>query len=238
VSVIAFRRWDVDATGRLLGVGYPVVWEPGPQTAQCHGTSRYAFTGMPGADAPTCSPFLAAGHPTPSSHSRCGFWAHKLPIAPCACDTDHPAHGVVGAVRMWGRYVEHEYGWRAEHAEPVAVVDLTGRLAAAYPMPRYPDLASLYAEWAPAVEGRAPGEQPVWCPPFVTWSLPPIGTVYFRPAAGAPSRPWVPLTGVRSAIWADAMIAYEAWEACIAERSSRHQSGPWQDRPERNRRPR
>jgi hypothetical protein len=72
---------------------------------------------------------------------------------------------VLGAVRLWGRYVEHETGWRAEHAQAVAVVDFTGRLDPGYDVPRYPDLASLYGEWAVGVDGWAPGEIGVWCEP-------------------------------------------------------------------------
>jgi hypothetical protein len=33
------------------------------------------------------------------------------------------AHHVIGAVALWGRVVEHECGYRAQHARPVALLD-------------------------------------------------------------------------------------------------------------------
>jgi hypothetical protein len=45
----------------------------------------------------------------------------------------------------------------------VALVDFTGRMSRDYDAPRYPDLASLYGEWAPGARGWAPGEPATWC---------------------------------------------------------------------------
>jgi hypothetical protein len=161
VSVIGFRRWRVSAAGELVGLGVPHVWESGAQTAVCRGLDGVGFG--------NCAPFRVwPGHQVPSLRSRCGIWAHRLPIRECRCGQPaSPAHGVIGAVRLWGRYVEHETGWRAQHARAVALVDFTGRLDRGYDAPRYPDLASLYGEWAPGAgsAGWAPGEASVWCDP-------------------------------------------------------------------------
>jgi hypothetical protein len=163
MSVIGFRRWRVSSAGDLVGLGVPYVWESGAQTATCRGLDGVGFG--------NCAPFRVwPGHQVPSMRSRCGIWAHREPIQPCQCgDPGSPAHGVVGAVRLWGRYVEHENGWRAEHARVVALVDFTGRVDPRYEAPRYPDLLSLYGEWATGQPGRetgwAPGEGQVWCDP-------------------------------------------------------------------------
>jgi hypothetical protein len=159
MSIIGFRRWRVSAAGELVGLGVPHVWESAAQTAICRGLDGVGFG--------NCAPFRVwPGHPVPSLRSRCGIWAHRQPIRECQCgQPTAPAHGAVGAVRLWGRYVEHESGWRAERARVVALVDFTGRMGPGYDAPRYPDLASLYGEWAPDASGWAPGEATVWCDP-------------------------------------------------------------------------
>jgi hypothetical protein len=159
VSSIGFRRWRVSAAGELVGLGVPHVWASDRETAVCRGLDGIGFG--------NCNPFRVwPGHPAPSLRSRCGIWAHQDPIRPCQCgEPDSAAHGAVGAVRLWGRFVEHETGWRAEHARVVALVDFTGRMTGAYPVPKYPDLDSMYGEWAPERTGWAPGEPAVWCHP-------------------------------------------------------------------------
>jgi len=159
VSTIGFRRWRVSASGELVALRVPHVWVSGPQTAVCRGIDGVGFG--------NCAPFRVwPGHPVPSLRSRCGIWAHKQPIRDCRCgDPASPAHGVVGTVRLWGRYIEHETGWRAQHARVTAVVDYTGRLSPSYDIPRYSDLVSLYGEWATDAAGWAPGEPEVWCEP-------------------------------------------------------------------------
>jgi hypothetical protein len=44
---------------------------------------------------------------------------------------------VVGAVALWGVIVEHEEGWRAQHARPLALLDRValGRVADRYGIP-------------------------------------------------------------------------------------------------------
>ncbi len=159
MSTVGFRRWRVSASGELVGLRVPHVWAGCQQTAVCRGIDGIGFG--------NCAPLRVwPGHRAPSLRSRCGIWAHRQPIRECRCgDPGSAAHGVVGAVRLWGRYVEHETGWRAEYARAVALVDFTGRLDPSYDLPRYPDLASLYGEWAAGVEGWAPGESGVWCEP-------------------------------------------------------------------------
>jgi hypothetical protein len=150
VSQLGFRRWKVTVSGHLAALAVNHAWIPGrPEHAECQN--------------PFTTP-LPDSHEAPVFGCRCGVWAHRLPVAACGCgDPADGRHGAVGVVRMWGRHVEHEHGWRSEYAEPVALVDFTGRLARSYPARRYPDLDALYAEWAPGVAGRAPGENPLWC---------------------------------------------------------------------------
>lgn len=247
MSVIAFRRWRVDCT-TLYGVGVPVTWQPGPQTAECHGW----FAGN------TCTAALPAGHPAPSLGSRCGIWAHKQPIAPCQCPTPTTAvHGAVGAVRLWGRYVEHETGWRAQHAQLVALVDYTGHVDPAYDAPRYPDLESLYAEWAPDAAGSAPGEPECWCvSPAAAWvqatalAMQKAAAAAVAELAAAFQRSGLNNVGRLPADQNQQLIPDSVWRHAyppdqqteqrraelLAQQRARHQHGPWLDQPERRRR--
>lgn len=113
---------------------------------------------------PTCNDVSPFDHPVPSLQSKCGLWAHRQPIPDCACD--QPAsewHGAVGVVRMWGRAVEHTDGWRAEHAEVVALVDHSNSVRRDYWVPRYANTAAMYAEWAPDAHGWAARHDRIWC---------------------------------------------------------------------------
>ena len=74
-------------------------------------------------------------------------------------------HGAVGVARVWGKYVEHDLGSRWQFGKPVALVDFTDRLAGAYwqaGVARYPDLDTLYGEWAPDRQ-RWADERKDWC---------------------------------------------------------------------------
>lgn len=170
MSIYGFRFWSVDTDGFLApGMMYnlPLRWATdGPTEAQCRCASRVRF----GPDA------LDAGvstHRVPSIRladnpydRKCGIWFHTHPIPPCRCQTsDTVEHGVVGVVRGWGRYVRADTGWRTQYAQPVAVVDFTGRMHKAYDqlgIRRYPDLNTLYGEWHPEDDGTRADTNPVW----------------------------------------------------------------------------
>jgi hypothetical protein len=196
--VIGYRRWTVTPKGWLGALGLPVIWYPGVQTAECHGTHTvnvaeycddpateelgpWDSTDPLGRRGPYRLPdgkwirivqrksciyaaYVPPDHPAPSLRSRCGIWAHKQPIPDCTCpDPTGPAHGAVGVVRMWGRGVEHDDGWRAQYAELVAIVDHSGRLTQDYGVPRYPTTADMWAEWAPDRHGWAARHDACWC---------------------------------------------------------------------------
>jgi hypothetical protein len=151
VSIIAFRRWQVDDSGYLMPLnrGTTTTWRPGTARFKCGcGGGRY-------------SPHehIAMGQ----AGNTCGLYSYQQPIAACQCGTpDDPQHGAVGVVRIWGEVCEHERGWRSSMARPVAVVDYTGRLAADYDVPRYPDLDAMYGEWAPDLQPVSV-DAPIWC---------------------------------------------------------------------------
>lgn len=54
----------------------------------------------------------------------------------------HPAVAVIGKVWLWGRIVEHEYGYRAQYAYPAAIFDTKEccrEIAGLYGVPLLPD---------------------------------------------------------------------------------------------------
>lgn len=153
MTIIGFRRWQV-VDGMLFPTGVPTAgpWGAGRQTAAC------AQTWNP-CDCWSCrttAPDRGHSDAAPLIGCRCGFYARKMPIAACGCsEPTSPAHGAVGVVRIGGRMVEHERGWRAQYAEIAALVDFTGTVdRRTYPVPIYPDLNSMYGEWAPGIEDR------------------------------------------------------------------------------------
>jgi hypothetical protein len=54
-------------------------------------------------------------HHSPDPSCTCGLYAFKSKTVLRSPKTWFP---VIGTVSMWGRIVEHERGWRAEHAYP------------------------------------------------------------------------------------------------------------------------
>jgi hypothetical protein len=184
MSFYGFRRWRVSDEGKLLPLTIRTApaWVPGKQPAarcMCHGRYFLLDIGSLAGQLP---------HPHPTWQTTCGYHMYCDPILPCFCQqTDQVLHGAVGVVRAWGKYAQHTDGWRTQYAEVVALVDLSGKLSPDYPATRYPDLPTMYAEWAPdrtvwAMDdldwcqqfGRSVGlywgsQAFQWCP--VTWAV-------------------------------------------------------------------
>lgn len=200
---------------------------------------------------------LPIDHPVPSLHSQCGIWAHKQPIPDCDCpEPEDPRHGAVGVVRMWGRGVEHDDGWRAEHAELVALVDHSNRVRRDYWVPRYRTTAEMYAEWAPGHDGWAARHDPCWCD-HGRW-LPlgfHAGGVVYGPSGvnyGPTATQVLPSGAIspamlQSLLGTGGLVSYHEPEdtedidpkaKALRDKQVRNANHPGQDRPERSRRKR
>jgi hypothetical protein len=61
----------------------------------------------------------------PGTEHECGFWGLSEPLwsddHKVLVDSLRPGLGLVGLVGLHGRVAEHEHGWRAERARPLAV---------------------------------------------------------------------------------------------------------------------
>ena len=99
-KVLAFRGWEIGFDGQSFSLVSHyreglTRWTPNqPLEAKC----------LRRTDEP---------HESPHANCQCGLYAAKEP-------TDSIG-SITGTVEMWGRYVEHERGWRAEYAYPVAL---------------------------------------------------------------------------------------------------------------------
>lgn len=93
--VVGYRGWRLRWDGRLASAGAGrTIWAPGVNTASCDPRSE---------------------HTAPAGDCTCGLYAfHDPPPA--------PAPGMVGAIRAHGDLESHHDGFRAQHAEVIALV--------------------------------------------------------------------------------------------------------------------
>jgi hypothetical protein len=63
-----------------------------------------------------------SGHPAPSAGCSCGIYAHRSRDAALQHARDSGPDLIVGEVELWGHVVEHEHGFRAERARPIALM--------------------------------------------------------------------------------------------------------------------
>lgn len=72
---------------------------------------------------------IVACRPCPTLNCTCGIYAGSLlsEVRQVSYARSH-LHLAFGIVQGWGRVVEHERGWRAEYARPVALLRPVARL--------------------------------------------------------------------------------------------------------------
>jgi hypothetical protein len=119
-ALIGWRVWCVVRDGGELRLGSVIqddVWPVGtPFVARCR------------AHEPPANRLLLRSpeaHAAPAAGCTCGVYAVREPAAAWTYlrgrDEPHTVARVIGRVRLWGRVVEHEDGWRAERAYPLDV---------------------------------------------------------------------------------------------------------------------
>jgi hypothetical protein len=145
VSLLGWRQWAVDTEGRLRPAWTPwspfppefLLWRPdGLTRARC---LRGRHPAAPGTEP----------DPAPAEGCVCGLYAWRDPTALVAAArprwTARPI--IVGAVRLGGRMIVAERGYRAELGYPAAIVDPLGVVSAEYSVARYRGWPELVAEW-------------------------------------------------------------------------------------------
>jgi len=117
--IIAYRVWDRTERGLLGGKGVTHTWIPKqPEVAMCRAQGGGWMFNDPEQAHVVCD--------------RSGVWSRaSAPVAGCTCgiyalkneaDLWQQFHGgeidVWGSVKLWGRIIEHDTGYRAEFAYP------------------------------------------------------------------------------------------------------------------------
>jgi len=113
-----FRRWGTRKGGLYSGIFTAGRFVPNPALSLV--APRAIPSPWPKADTRVAQCFAVRGHEAPHRDCLCGYSAYyKLPEEP-----DLPApEAVWGAIVAWGRVVECEWGFRAQYARPVALLD-------------------------------------------------------------------------------------------------------------------
>lgn len=128
--VIGYRSWRL-ADWVLAPVSYGDPWRPGVNRAVCkvNETAFGLYSTMLGRGAPA----PPARHTAPHQNCTCGLHAyHDLPA--------NTEGVVIGAVAAWGNLQVHCNGFRAEHAQILALVEADGltEVAELYGVPLVP----------------------------------------------------------------------------------------------------
>ena len=121
--IVGWRLWLVVADGGYLWLEsmlYPIRWSPRRALdARCVSHRRCYL----------CDPtevHSATSHCAPDEACECGIYAGRSPnvLAPYL-DSTYPGRGavgrVLGRVRLWGKVLVCERGWRAEYGYPDAI---------------------------------------------------------------------------------------------------------------------
>jgi hypothetical protein len=161
--MLGWRQWTVDGHGQLRPAWTP--WSPFPPDmllwradgitqAHCLRTTR------PDPHAP--AGLTTAGHARiPDERCLCGLYAWRTPeiLAGARRPRWTTLPCIVGVVRLGGRIIIGERGYRAERGYPVAVLDRHGVVSGEYAVARYRTFPALMAEWSqPVPEAR--GDEP------------------------------------------------------------------------------
>ncbi|WP_225438775.1 hypothetical protein [Candidatus Frankia nodulisporulans] len=152
MSLLGWRQWAVDRDGQLRPAWTPwspfppgmLLWRPDAITeARCLRTTTHPEEPSR-ADAPA-----VAHERIPDEHCLCGLCAWRTPelLAAARRPTWTSLPCVVGVVRLGGRIIIGERGYRAERGYPVALFDRHGVVSPDYAVARYRTFAALTAEW-------------------------------------------------------------------------------------------
>lgn len=120
--LIAWRGWRVGEDGGLYGpTASAALWIPGEP---CRALCGLHAPGQAG------NRYLGEGrkHPiwtAPQPRCTCGFYCYKnlsIELLSMLDGFTHYNQACFGQVKIWGRVIEHEDGYRAQYAYPKAVI--------------------------------------------------------------------------------------------------------------------
>lgn len=160
--IVGWRLWLVVADGGyfwLESMLHPVRWMPRRALdARCHPHRRCYF----------CNPAEVESfppHDAPAEACECGIYASRLPetLTPYL-DSTYPGRAavdrVLGRVRLWGKAIVGERGWRAEHAYPDAIYVPRRTAGELGGLPKSADIAAGLRDYGIPVLTLQPGSTP------------------------------------------------------------------------------
>jgi hypothetical protein len=182
--ITGYRVWNVHENGLLCGQAVNEPWPPyAPLIARCAGVaSPHAHLDNDG-----------ALRPAPVFHCECGVHALKSEDAARerlieerlrtaqALYSMYPKGRAFGAVKLWGRIIEHQLGYRAEYAYPAELFTDDQALQ--------PKIERLYGVrcWVTVLPALPKAEEPFDARSYYTQNIPPAfvagNTVRVRPPA-------------------------------------------------------
>lgn len=116
--LVGFRRWGCRRGALYSGIFVAGRFVPNPALGMIAPRAR-PVPWPAGADR-VAKCFALRGHDAPHRDCTCGFSAYyELPD-----DPEMPApEAIWGAIVAWGRIIECEWGFRAQYARPIALLD-------------------------------------------------------------------------------------------------------------------
>ena len=116
--IVGFRRWGVRRRGLFSGIFVAGRFVPNPALSVV--APRARPVAWPPGENRVAKCFALRGHEAPHRDCNCGIAAYYALDA----EPELPApEALWGAIVAWGRIVEHERGFRAQFARPVALLD-------------------------------------------------------------------------------------------------------------------
>lgn len=115
IPIIAWRAWGLTTNDKgwlLAGLGVNEEWVPRKvMTAKCISDRFGLMLSLWGTDKPR-------KHLSPGSECNCGVWAFRTLEELLSALKEYKDVRVIGMVYLWGRILECEKGYRAQHAYP------------------------------------------------------------------------------------------------------------------------
>lgn len=106
------RSWETKFKPRLASLFHGHVWTPGTNQAVCN-RPRIPSFGL-----------LGSCEHAPTLGCMCGLWVvSSYDEATKFRSARESTQIVIGAIRTWGRHIEHKKGTRCEYAQIIALLD-------------------------------------------------------------------------------------------------------------------
>lgn len=122
--IVAYRAWGVNKAGELRAINFGDVWPAGRAArAVCRNGDRLDQFAVGAPKKIAVGHAVRAGlfawhHDAPHKGCSCGLYAHKESAGSFVKSARTEPDRVWGECHLWGRIIDHEFGYKAEFAYP------------------------------------------------------------------------------------------------------------------------